>query len=47
MGADNRVIRGRVLDADGQALPGVTVVVTGEVLGSAQRTNVTSPSGGF
>ena len=40
-------IRGRVLDADGQALPGVTVVVTGEVLGSAQRTNVTSPSGGF
>ena len=40
-------IRGRTVDTDGQALPGVTVVVTGELLGSAQRTTVTSPSGGF
>jgi hypothetical protein len=40
-------IRGRAFDADGQALPGVTIVVTGEILGSAQRTSVTSPSGGF
>ncbi len=40
-------IRGRTVDSDGQILPGVTVVVTGEILGSAQRTTVTSPSGGF
>ncbi len=40
-------IRGRTVDVDGQALPGVTIVVTGEILGSAQRTAVTSPSGGF
>jgi len=40
-------IRGRTVDADGQALPGVTIVVTGEILGSAQRTAVTSPSGGY
>ena len=40
-------IRGRTVDDDGQALPGVTIVVTGEVLGSAQRTAVTSASGGF
>ena len=40
-------IRGRALDKDGQVLPGVTIVVTGEALGSAQRTAVTSPSGGF
>jgi outer membrane receptor protein involved in Fe transport len=40
-------IRGRTVDTDGQALPGVTVVVTGEILGSARRTAVTSPSGGF
>jgi len=40
-------IRGRTVDGDGQALPGVTIVVTGEILGSAQRTAVTSPSGGF
>jgi hypothetical protein len=40
-------IRGRTVDADGQPLPGVTIVVTGEALGSAQRTAVTSPSGGF
>ncbi|MCP4958338.1 MAG: TonB-dependent receptor, partial [Actinomycetia bacterium] len=40
-------IRGRTVDADGQALPGVTIVVAGEVLGSAQRTAVTSASGGF
>jgi len=40
-------IRGRVLDDEGQALPGVTVVVTGDMLGSAQRNAVTSASGGF
>jgi len=40
-------IRGRAVDNDGQALPGVTIVVTGEILGSAQRTAVTSASGGF
>jgi len=40
-------IRGRTVDADGQALPGVTVVVTGEVFGAAQRSTVTSSSGGF
>jgi len=40
-------IRGRAVDTDGQALPGVTVVVTGEALGSAQRTSFTGPSGGF
>jgi hypothetical protein len=40
-------IRGRTVDTDGQTLPGVTIVVTGEVLGSAQRTAVTSASGGF
>jgi len=40
-------IRGRTVDADGQALPGVTVVVGGELLGAAQRTSVTSASGGF
>jgi type 1 fimbria pilin len=40
-------IRGRTLDVDGQALPGVTIVVTGEILGSAQRGTVTSASGGF
>ncbi len=40
-------IRGRVLDENGQEMPGVTVVVTGEALGSAQRSAVTSASGGF
>jgi hypothetical protein len=40
-------IRGKTVDADGQALPGVMIVVTGEVLGSAQRGTVTSSSGGF
>ena len=40
-------IRGRTMGADGQALPGVTIIVTGETLGSAQRTAVTSASGGF
>jgi hypothetical protein len=40
-------IRGRTVDADGQPLPGVTIAITGEVIGSAQRTAVTSPSGGF
>ncbi len=40
-------IRGRTLDTDGQPLPGVTIIVSGEVLGSAQRTAVTSESGGF
>jgi len=40
-------IRGRAVDADGQALPGVIVVVTGEILGAAQRGSVTSASGGF
>jgi len=40
-------IRGRALDTDGNALPGVAIVVTGEALGSAQRTTVTSPSGSF
>ncbi len=40
-------IRGRTVDANGEALPGVIVVVTGELLGSAQRGTVTSASGGF
>jgi hypothetical protein len=40
-------IRGTTVDADGQALPGVAIVVTGELLGAAQRTTVTSPDGGF
>ena len=40
-------IRGRTVDADGQQLPGVTIVVSGDSLGSAQRTSVTSASGGF
>jgi len=40
-------IRGRTVDADGQPLPGVRVVITGEILGSAQRATVTSSSGGF
>ncbi len=40
-------IRGRTLDKDGEALPGVTIAVAGEALGSAQRTAVSSPSGGF
>ncbi len=40
-------IRGRTVDVDAQPLPGVTIVVTGDLLGSAQRTSVTSASGGF
>jgi hypothetical protein len=40
-------IRGRAVDSDGQALPGVMIVVTGDVLGSSQRDTVTSSSGGF
>ena len=40
-------IRGRAVDDGGQALPGVTVVLTGELMGVAQRTSVTSASGGF
>ena len=40
-------IRGRTVDADGQALPGVAIAVTGEILGAAQRTTVTSAAGGF
>jgi hypothetical protein len=40
-------IRGTVADTDGQALPGVTIVLTGDLLGSAQRTDVTSSMGGF
>jgi hypothetical protein len=40
-------IRGRTVDADGEPLPGVIIVVTGEPLGSAQRSTVTSASGGF
>jgi len=40
-------IRGRAVGTDGQPLPGVTVVVTGETLGSAQRTAFSSSSGGF
>ncbi len=43
----NGSIRGRAVDTGGQPLPGVTIVVTGEVFGDAQRTAVTSPSGGF
>ena len=40
-------IRGTTVDAEGQPLPGVAVVVTGELLGSAQRGTVTAASGGF
>lgn len=40
-------IRGRTMDSGGQSLPGVTIVVTGEKLGSAQRSAVTSGNGGF
>ena len=40
-------IRGRAIDSNGDALPGVTVVATGVVLGDAKRTIVTSGSGGF
>ena len=40
-------IRGRTVDANGEALPGVSIVVSGELLGSAQRGTVTSASGGF
>ncbi len=40
-------IRGRTVDADGNALPGVTIIVTGDPLGSAQRTQVTGASGGY
>ena len=40
-------IRGRTVDTDGQPLPGVTISVTGEILGTAQRTAVTSSTGGF
>ena len=40
-------IRGRTLDTDGQPLPGVTIVVSGEVLGTTQRSAVTSETGGF
>jgi hypothetical protein len=40
-------IRGRTVDVDGQTLPGVFIVVTGDILGSAQRGTVTSASGGF
>ena len=40
-------IRGRAVDTDGQPLPGVAVMVSGEILGSAQRGTVTSVSGGF
>ena len=43
----NGSIRGRTLDTDGQPLPGVTIVLTSDVLGSSQRTAVTSESGGF
>jgi len=40
-------IRGTTVDQDGQPLPGVTIVVTGDSLGAAQRTSVTSGTGGF
>lgn len=40
-------IRGRVLDSIGEALPGVTIVVTGGAIGAAKRTSVSSVSGGF
>jgi hypothetical protein len=40
-------IRGTTTDDGGQAMPGVTVVLTGEVLGSAQRVDVSGPTGGF
>ena len=40
-------IRGRTIDTDGNPLPGVTIVITGDVLGTTQRTAVTSESGGF
>ena len=40
-------IRGRTVDANGEPLPGVHVVITGEVLGSAQRGTVSSATGGF
>jgi len=40
-------IRGRIVDPGGLPLPGATIVVTGEFLGAAQRTAVTSASGGF
>ena len=40
-------IRGRTVDDNGEPLPGVHVVITGEVLGSAQRGTVSSATGGF
>jgi hypothetical protein len=40
-------IRGTTTDDNGQAMPGVTVVLTGDVLGSAQRVDISGPSGGF
>jgi outer membrane receptor protein involved in Fe transport len=40
-------IRGSVVDQNGQALPGVTIVLSGDLLGGATRHDVTSPMGGF
>jgi len=40
-------IRGRTVDANGEPLPGVHVVVSGEILGTAQRSTVSSATGGF
>lgn len=40
-------LRGRVLDPDGQALPGVTVTVSGDALIGGSRTTVTGINGGY
>ncbi|MCP4661194.1 MAG: TonB-dependent receptor [bacterium] len=40
-------LRGKIADAGGQALPGVTVVLSGDAVAGAGRTDVTGPTGGF
>lgn len=40
-------LRGRILDPDGQPLPGVTVTVSGDALIGGSRSTVTGVSGGY
>jgi hypothetical protein len=40
-------VRGEVVDADGNPLPGATVVITGEAIGGAQRSTMSASNGAF
>jgi hypothetical protein len=40
-------VRGEVVDVDGNPLVGVTVVITGDAIGGAQRSTVSASSGAF